>query len=67
MNQRIIYINDNDLVSVVAPDPQVSDRFGIDAIAAKDVPPGVAFKIVNVEDFPPDRDDWRDWAGNLGL
>jgi hypothetical protein len=53
MNQRIIYPNDEGGVSIIVP----SDNCGltIEEIAAKDVPQGKPYQIVNVEDIPSDR------------
>jgi hypothetical protein len=53
MNQRIIYPTDDGGVAVIIP----ADECGltIEEIAAKDVPAGKPFKIVNVSDIPSDR------------
>lgn len=53
MNQRIIYPTDNGGVAVIIPAPDCG--LTIDEIAAKDVPPGKPFKIVDVTDIPTDR------------
>jgi hypothetical protein len=60
MNQRIIYPNDEGGVSILIP----SDNCGltIEEIAAKDVPQGKPYKIVDVSDIPTDRtfrDAWE--------
>jgi len=59
MNQRIIYPNDDGGVAVIIP----SDcGLTIEEIAAKDVPVGKPFKIVDVADIPTDRtfrDAWE--------
>lgn len=60
MNQRIIYPTDEGGVAVIIPAPNCG--FTIDEIAAKDVPPGKPFKIVDVADIPTDRtfrDAWE--------
>ena len=55
MNKRIIYQNDEGGVSIIAPNLE----FGtIEEIAAKDVPTGKPYKIVDVADIPTDR-QWR--------
>ena len=60
--QRIIYQNDRGGVSVVIPSPEALGIWGIEAIALKDVPHGVPYKIVSVDDIPSDRtfrDAWQ--------
>jgi hypothetical protein len=53
MNQRIIYPNDDGGVSVIVPAAECG--LTIEQIAAKDVPAGKPFKIVDVSDIPEDR------------
>lgn len=53
MNQRIIYPTDDGGVAVIVPAPECG--LSIEAIAAKDVPAGKPFKIVNASDVPSDR------------
>ena len=53
MNQRIIYPTDDGGVAVIIPAPDCG--LSIEAIAAKDVPAGKSFKIVDVSDIPEDR------------
>lgn len=53
MNQRIIYPTDGGGVAVIIPAPDCG--LTIDEIAAKDVPAGKPFKIVDVADIPTDR------------
>lgn len=52
MNQRIIYPTD-DGVAVIIPAPEC--ELTIEEIAAKDVPAGKPFKIVDVAAIPEDR------------
>ena len=56
MNQRIIYQNDTGGVAVLTP---ADCGLTIEQIAAKDVPTGKAYKIVDVSEIPTDR-QWRD-------
>jgi hypothetical protein len=59
MNQRIIYQNDTGGVAVLIP---ADCGLTIEQIAAKDVPTGKAYKIVDVSDVPTDR-QWRaEWT-----
>ncbi len=53
MNSRIIFPNDEGGVSVIVPAPECG--LTIEEIAAKDVPAGKPFKIVDVSDIPSDR------------
>jgi hypothetical protein len=50
--QVIIYKQDNGLVAVVFPSPEVVEKYGVLAIALKDVPFGKPFKIVDISDLP---------------
>ena len=49
MNKRIIYQNDEGGVSVIIP---CECGLTIEEIAAKDVPTGLPYKIVDVADLP---------------
>lgn len=53
MNQRIIYPTDEGGVAVIIPAAECG--LTIEEIAAKDVPAGKEFKIVDVSDIPSDR------------
>jgi hypothetical protein len=60
MNQRIIYPNDEGGVSILIPAAECG--LTIEEIAAKDVPAGKPYKIVDVSDIPTDRtfrDAWE--------
>lgn len=60
INQRIIYPTDEGGVAIVIPAPEC--ELTIEEIAAKDVPAGKPYKIVNVSDIPSDRtfrDAWE--------
>lgn len=59
MNQRIIYPNDDGGVSIIVPAPECG--LTIEEIAAKDVPAGKPFKIVDVSDIPTDRTFRNAW------
>lgn len=59
MNQRIIYPTDDGGVAVIIP--AVECGLTIDEIAAKDVPVGKPFKIVDVSDIPTDRTFRNAW------
>lgn len=53
MNQRIIYPTDEGGVAVIVPAPDAG--LTIEEIAAKDVPAGKPYKIMDVSDIPEDR------------
>jgi hypothetical protein len=51
MNSRIIYPSDDGGVAVIIPTGELE----LAEVARKDVPAGVAYKIVDVADIPSDR------------
>jgi hypothetical protein len=58
MTQRIIYPTNDGGVSIIIP----TGELAIEEVAKKDVPAGVAYKIVDVSDIPEDRtfrDAWE--------
>jgi hypothetical protein len=55
MDQRIIYKTDGGGVAVLVPSPEALAKYGIQAIAVKDVPAGKPFKIVDASAVPSDR------------
>jgi hypothetical protein len=62
MNERIIYPTDDGGVAIIIPTPEALETMTIEEIAVKDVPAGVAFKIVDISDIPSDRtfrDAWE--------
>jgi len=59
MNSRIIYPTDDGGVAVIIPAAECG--LSIEEIAAKDVPAGKTFKIVDVSDIPADRTFRNAW------
>jgi len=57
MNQRILYSNEDNSVAVIIPTGELS----VEATAAKDVPTGTAYWIVDVSEIPSDRTDRDAW------
>ena len=60
--QRIIYKTEEGGVAIVIPTPEYLSEHTIEELAAKDVPAGAEFKIVDVSDIPSDRtfrDAWE--------
>jgi hypothetical protein len=61
MNQRIIYPTDDGGVAVLVPSPEYLQDHTIEELAAKDVPQGKPYKIVDVADIPTDRTFRNAW------
>ncbi len=62
MNKRIIYPKDDGGVAILIPAPEYLETHTIEELAAKDVPAGKPYKIVDVADIPTDRtfrDAWE--------
>ena len=57
MNQRIIYPTDDGVAIIIPADCGLT----IEQIAAKDVPQGKPYKIINAEDQPTDRTFRNAW------
>jgi hypothetical protein len=55
MAKRIIFQNDEGGVSIIVPSDEAINKYGIEAIALKDVPAGKPFKIMDTADVPTDR------------
>ena len=62
--QKIIYKTDEGGVAVIIPAPECLQTRTIQEIAAKDVPAGKPYKIVDVADIPSDRTFRNAWAVN---
>lgn len=65
MNKRIVYPSDDGGVSIIIPTPEALASYSIDDIAKKDVPAGVAYKIVDVADIPEDRTFRNAWEADI--
>ena len=61
MNSRIIYPTDEGGVAIVIPSPEALETMAIEEIAAKDVPAGKPFKIIDTADVPSDRTFRNAW------
>jgi hypothetical protein len=62
MTKRIIFPNDDGGVSILIPTPEYLETHTIEELAAKDVPAGKPYKIVDLSDIPTDRtfrDAWE--------
>ena len=60
MNERIIYETEEGGVAVIIPAPECG--LTIEEIAAKDVPEGVNYHIVDVSEVPSDRTFRGAWS-----
>ncbi len=67
MNQRIIYQTEEGGVVVLIPTPECLMNYTIEEIAAKDVPAGVPYKIINAEDQPADRTFRNAWVAVIDI
>lgn len=63
MHSRIIYPTDDGGVAVIVPAPECG--LSIEEIAAKDVPVGKPYKIVDVADIPTDRTFRAAWETEI--
>jgi hypothetical protein len=61
MTKRIIYPTDGGGVAIVTPSPEYLAEHTIEELAAKDVPEGKPYKIVDVADIPTDRTFRNAW------
>jgi len=62
MTQCIIYKNDDGGVSIIIPAPEALEKYGIQAIAEKDVPEGKPYKIIDAAEIPTDRTFRAAWT-----
>jgi len=67
MNKRIIYKTDDGSVSVITPTDEALTFTSVQEIAKKDVPPGLAYKIVDVSEIPEDRTFRDAWTVDESL
>lgn len=55
MDKRIVFLAEDGTVGVVIPTDAAAEKWGVEAIAKKDVPVGRPYKIVDAADVPSDR------------
>lgn len=63
--QVIVYINDAGGAQILWPSSEFVDRYGIQAVAMKDVPQGKPFGIIDESELPQ-VDDWATWKVDPG-
>jgi hypothetical protein len=59
--KRIIYPTDEGGVAVIIPEPEFLETHTIEELAAKDVPDGKAYQIIDEVDVPSDRTFRNAW------
>ena len=62
MNQVIIYKQASGVLAVVQPTEEALAIYGIEAIAKKDVPAGLTYKIIDAAEIPQDRSERNAWT-----
>lgn len=60
MTKAIIYQNDAGGVSIIHPAP--NSGLTVDQVAAKDVPTGKLYRIVDISEIPTDRSARDEWT-----
>lgn len=60
---RIIFPQQNNIVTILTP--AINSEFTIEEIARKDVPAGVPYKIIDVEEIPTDRTFRNAWEADF--
>ena len=63
--KRIIYRTESGGVALIVPTPDCLQSHTVEEIALKDVPHGLAFKIVDVTDIPSDRAFRNAWEADM--
>ena len=61
MDKRIVYNNDEGGISIIIPTAEWLEEHTIEELAAKDVPAGKDYHIVNVSEIPSDRTFRNAW------
>lgn len=62
VTKRIIYPNDEGGVSIIIPTPEYMETHTFEELAAKTVPSGKPYQIVDVADIPSDRTFRNAWT-----
>lgn len=62
MNPVILFKQDTGLVAIIRPTAEALARYGIEAIAQKDVPTGKPYKIIDASEIPTDRTHRAAWT-----
>lgn len=62
MSQVIVFKQDSGVLAVIHPSAEALSKYGIEAIARKDVPAGKPFRIMDLADIPTDRSLRNAWT-----
>nr|DAH84857.1 MAG TPA: hypothetical protein [Caudoviricetes sp.] len=62
MADIIIYKQPSGLLAVIHPAPEAVAFYGVEAIAKKDVPAGLPYKIIDANDLPSERSQRQIWT-----
>lgn len=65
--KKIIYQNDEGGIAIITPTPDALSAYTIEQIAAKDVPHGKPYKIVDAAEIPTDRTFREAWEIDASL
>ena len=60
--QVIIYKQPSGVIAIVRPTEEALALYGIEAIAQKDAPAGLPYKIINASEIPTDRSQRNAWT-----
>lgn len=60
--QVIIYKQPSGVIAIIRPTEEAVALYGIEAIASKDVPAGLPFKIIASSEIPTDRSQRDAWT-----
>jgi len=62
MEKRIVYTNDDRTLAIIIPSPEWLENNTIEELAAKDVPSGKEYHIVDKSEIPSDRTFRNAWT-----
>ena len=65
MNKRIIFPKDDGGVAIIIPTEAFLTSYTVEDLAAKDVPAGVPYKIIDAADVPTDRTFRNAWEADF--
>ena len=58
---KIIFKNEDNSIGIITPTQEAINAYGVEAIAKKDTPHGLHYKIVNESEIPSDRTFRNAW------
>ena len=60
--QVVIFKQDNGVAAIIRPTEEALAKYGIEAIAQKDVPAGKPYRIIDASEIPTDRSQRNAWT-----